>query len=138
MARVTHKPLPVMWSGTEHGVSIRTDGHRLRPRRQVGRSAVDAIRVGGITPHLEIASLAQTWNVPMAPHFMLEITGQVLCCVPNAFILEDVEGGSFRELNILQQDVGVSNGSFTPPDRPGHGILFDREKLLPYLLEEPS
>ncbi|MFD1675263.1 mandelate racemase/muconate lactonizing enzyme family protein [Alicyclobacillus fodiniaquatilis] len=98
----------------------------------------DVIRVGGITPYLEIASLAHTWDVPLAPHFMLEITGQVLCSVPNAFILEDVEGGSFRELGILAEDVGVSKGCFTPPSQPGHGIVFDRKKMEPYLLHQPD
>jgi L-alanine-DL-glutamate epimerase-like enolase superfamily enzyme len=94
----------------------------------------DVIRVGGITPYLEIASIAEAWNVPMAPHFMLEITGQLLCCIPNARILEDVEGGSFRELGILVKDVGVKGGSFLPPSEPGHGIIFDRTILAPHEL----
>lgn len=92
----------------------------------------DVVRVGGITPYLEIASLAQTWNAPMAPHFLLEITGQVLCCVPNGEILEDVQGGSFRELGILAEDIGVDDGSFVPPSRPGHGIVFDLAALVPH------
>lgn len=94
----------------------------------------DVVRVGGITPFLEIASLAQAWSIPMAPHFMLEITGQVLCCIPNGHILEDVQGGSFRELGILAEDVGVVNGCFVPPKRPGHGIVLDRHALANYRL----
>lgn len=96
----------------------------------------DVVRVGGITPYLEIASMAQAWNVPMAPHFMLEITGQLLCCLPNARILEDVEGGSLRELGILAQDVGVKDGRFIPPSAPGHGISFDRDVLARYKLSD--
>ncbi|MCL6601215.1 MAG: mandelate racemase/muconate lactonizing enzyme family protein, partial [Alicyclobacillus macrosporangiidus] len=94
----------------------------------------DVIRVGGITPYLEIATLAQTWDVPMAPHFMLEISGQLMCCIPNALILEDVEGGSFRDLGILAKDVGVKNGTFEPPKDPGHGIVLDRDVLKQYEL----
>jgi L-alanine-DL-glutamate epimerase-like enolase superfamily enzyme len=89
----------------------------------------DVIRVGGITPYLEIASLAEAWNVPMAPHFMLEITGQLLCCIPNARILEDVEGGSLHELGVLQNEVRVQNGKFIPPTEPGHGIVFNWDVL---------
>jgi L-alanine-DL-glutamate epimerase-like enolase superfamily enzyme len=96
----------------------------------------DLVRVGGITPWLDIAALAQAWNVPVAPHFMLEITGQLLCCIPNGVILEDVEGGSFRELGILAEDVGVRAGRFTPPSRPGHGITFDASKLKPHRIAE--
>lgn len=92
----------------------------------------DVVRVGGITPWLEIAALARVWGRPMAPHFMLELSGQLLCCIPNALVLEDVEGGSFRELGILAEDVGVESGRFAPPERPGHGIVFDRERLSRY------
>lgn len=89
----------------------------------------DVVRVGGITPWLEIADLARTWDLPMAPHFLLEITGQLLCCVENGHILEDVEGGSFRELGILAEEVRVKDGWFTPPERPGHGIVLDQAAL---------
>jgi len=94
----------------------------------------DVVRVGGITPFLAIASLAGTWDVPMAPHFMLEITGQLLCCIPNGVILEDVEGGSFRELGVLARDIGTANGRYTPPREPGHGIVFDRDVLARHAL----
>jgi L-alanine-DL-glutamate epimerase-like enolase superfamily enzyme len=96
----------------------------------------DVVRVGGITPWLAIAELAQTWSVPMAPHFLLEISGQLLCCVPNGAILEDVQGGSFRELGILVQDLGTEAGRFVPPTRPGHGIEFDMAVLQPFRLTE--
>jgi L-alanine-DL-glutamate epimerase-like enolase superfamily enzyme len=89
----------------------------------------DPVRVGGISPWLEIASLAATWGTPMAPHFVLELSGQLLCCIPNAHVLEDVEGGSFGELGILAEAIDVNEGRFTPPSRPGHGIIFDRERL---------
>lgn len=92
----------------------------------------DVVRVGGITPWLEIASLANVWGRPMAPHFMVELSGQLLCCIPNGMVLEDVEGGSFRDLGILSEDVGVERGRFTPPVRPGHGIVLDRSRLEGY------
>ena len=96
----------------------------------------DVVRVGGITPYLEIASLAEAWGVRMAPHFLAEISGQILCCIANASILEDVEGGSFRELRILAEDVGVTDGRFTPPQGPGHGIVFDRAALDEHRLSD--
>ena len=98
-------------------------------RRACDFVQADVVRVGGITPWLAIADLSRVWSVPMAPHFLLELSGQLLCCVPNAAILEDVEGGSFRELGVLARDVGVRGGRFVPPTRPGHGIEFDRAAL---------
>ncbi|MHB8687222.1 MAG: mandelate racemase/muconate lactonizing enzyme family protein [Candidatus Dormibacteraceae bacterium] len=98
----------------------------------------DVVRVGGITPWLEIAALARNFSIPMAPHFLIELSGQLLCCVPNGYVVEDVEGGSFRELGILEEDFGVRGGVFVPPSRPGHGISFDRDKLQRHLVSGDS
>jgi L-alanine-DL-glutamate epimerase-like enolase superfamily enzyme len=89
----------------------------------------DIVRVGGITPYLEIAALARAFGIPIAPHFVMELSGQVLCSLPNAHILEAIEGGSFSELNALVEPMPVVDGWFTPPSVPGHGIEFDREYL---------
>ena len=87
------------------------------------------VRVGGITPYLEIAALARAFSVPLAPHFMMELSGQLLCCLPNGHILEHIDGGSLTDLGALAQPIRIEDGRFTPPDRPGHGILFDRATL---------
>jgi L-alanine-DL-glutamate epimerase-like enolase superfamily enzyme len=90
----------------------------------------DVVRVGGITPYLDIAALARAWNVPLAPHFMMELSGQVLCALPNAHILENIDGGSLTDLKALAEPILIEDGYFTPPvDRIGHGITFDRAYL---------
>jgi L-alanine-DL-glutamate epimerase-like enolase superfamily enzyme len=89
----------------------------------------DICRVGGITPFLEIAALARAWNVPVAPHFMMELSGQILCCLPNGHILEHIDGGSLTELSALTEPMRIVDGYFTPPKRIGHGIEFDRAYL---------
>ena len=107
--------------------------HRFREYLAQGACDVvqaDVVRVGGITPWMEIAALAQTFSVPMAPHFLVELSGQLLCCIPNGSLLEDVDGGSFTELGILEHGMGVREGRFVPPTRPGHGITFDGVRLV--------
>lgn len=89
----------------------------------------DIVRVGGITPWIEIAALAQAFNRPMAPHFMMELSSQVLCAVPNGYIAEDVEGGSLSALKALRTPHKVVDGYYTPSDAPGHGFDFDREYM---------
>jgi len=90
----------------------------------------DIVRVGGITPYLEVAALARAWNVPLAPHFMMELTGQVLCCLPNAYILESIDGGSLTDLRALKKPIRIVDGYLTPPAEViGHGIEFDRAYL---------
>lgn len=95
----------------------------------------DICRVGGITPFMEIAALARAFNIPMAPHFMMELTGQVLCCLPNAHILEHIDGGSLTELNALTTPFHIADGYFAPPSRIGHGIEFDRDYLRKHVVK---
>lgn len=94
----------------------------------------DVVRVGGITPFLDIASLAASWNVPVAPHFLRELSGQLLCAIPNGIWLEDVDGGSFSELGLLESPLPVRDGVFSPPDSAGNGLHFDRESLVKYAM----
>jgi L-alanine-DL-glutamate epimerase-like enolase superfamily enzyme len=90
----------------------------------------DVVRVGGITPYLDIAALARAWNVPLAPHFMMELSGQVLCALPIAHILECIDGGSLTDLKALEEPIRIEDGYFTPQlDKSGHGIAFDRTYL---------
>ena len=86
----------------------------------------DLVRVGGITPYLEIAALARAYNLPMAPHFMMELSGQVLCTLANGHILENIDGGSLTDLKALRPGAaGIVDGWFTPGEKPGHGLEFD-------------
>lgn len=88
----------------------------------------DLGRVGGVTPYLDIAVAARSFNAPMAPHFVMELSAHVLCAVPNALCAEDTDGGTLSELGVIEAHP-PSNGVFTPSDAPGHGLVFDREKL---------
>jgi len=60
---------------------------------------------------------------------MMELSGQLLCCLPHDHILKNIDGGSLSDLGALAEPIRISDGYFTPPDSPGHGILFDRDVL---------
>ena len=49
---------------------------------------VDVARVGGITPWLKTAHLAETFNIAVCPHFLMELHVALTCAVPNARWLE--------------------------------------------------
>ncbi len=89
----------------------------------------DICRVGGFTEWLKIAKLAESFNLSVAPHFMLEVAVHALCAVPNGLILEDLKGGSLTDVGILAEPIQVKNGALAPPARPGHGIVFDWNAL---------
>ncbi len=89
----------------------------------------DICRVGGFTEWLKIAKLAESFNLSVAPHFMLELSVHGLCAVPNGLILEDLKGGSLTDMGMLAEPIQVKNGILAPPARPGHGIVFDWKAL---------
>ena len=70
----------------------------------------DVVRVGGITPYLEIAALARAWGAPLAPHFMMGCPGQLLCCLPHGHILESIDGGSLTDLGALAEPIRIEDG----------------------------
>jgi len=113
-------------------------GESLHSRAQfleyLRADAVDIVQadvafVGGLTEWLRIAHLAQSFGRPVAPHYMMELSLHMLCGVPNAFMLENVIGGSFTELGLLEEPIVVEGAVGRPPERPGHGIVFDRAAL---------
>ncbi|TBW39508.1 mandelate racemase/muconate lactonizing enzyme family protein [Siculibacillus lacustris] len=89
----------------------------------------DVAFVGGLTEWLKIAHLAQIFGRPVAPHYMMELSLHMLCGVSNGFMLENVIGGSFTELGLLEEPIVVEGAMGHPPLRPGHGIVFDRAAL---------
>lgn len=92
----------------------------------------DIPRVGGFTEWMKIAHMAEAHNLSMSPHFAMELSVHALCAVPNGLILEDVEGGSLTELGVLEEPYEVRNGYAAPPERPGHGVIFDPVQLKKY------
>ena len=92
----------------------------------------DIVRVGGFTEWLKIAKLAESFNLPVAPHFVMELSIHALCAVPNGLILEDLQGGSLTDLGLLAEPIRVERGEMAPPARPGHGIVLDEAALRRY------
>ena len=48
----------------------------------------DVARIGGITPWLKVAHLAETFNVAICPHFLMELHVSLCAAVPNAAWVE--------------------------------------------------
>jgi len=84
----------------------------------------DLGRVGGVTPWLDIAALCRAFNVPMAPHFLLELSAQILCATPNALCAEMTDGGTLTELQVIEPQPPV-DGQLPIRDVPGHGLEFN-------------
>ena len=51
---------------------------------------VDVARVGGITPWLKVAHLAETFNLEVCPHFLMELHVSLTAAVPNGRYVEHI------------------------------------------------
>jgi L-alanine-DL-glutamate epimerase-like enolase superfamily enzyme len=80
---------------------------------------------GGMTELRKIATVADTWNMSIAPHLFPELNVQLLASIPNGIWIEDM--GLAEDLWV--DPVPVVNGMITVPERPGHGLAFKPEIL---------
>ena len=86
---------------------------------------VDVARIGGITPWLKTAHLAESFNVPVCPHFLMELHVALACAVPNARWIEYIP-----QLDSLTlEPMRIEEGHAIPSDAPGLGIAWDMEAI---------
>jgi len=82
---------------------------------------VDVARIGGITPWLKTAHLAETFNVMVCPHFLMELHVGLCAAVPNAAWVEYIP-----QLDDITTDrLRIDKGFAIPSDAPGLGIAWD-------------
>jgi L-alanine-DL-glutamate epimerase-like enolase superfamily enzyme len=79
---------------------------------------VDVARIGGITPWLKVAHLAECHNLAVAPHFLMELHVSLTAAVPNAAWVEYIP-----QLDaVAHSRVLIAAGQAVAPDAPGLGI----------------
>jgi L-alanine-DL-glutamate epimerase-like enolase superfamily enzyme len=82
---------------------------------------VDCARVGGVTPWLKVAHLAETFNAAVCPHFLMELHVSLTAAVPNAAWVEYIP----QLDDITTSRLAIADGYAVPPDAPGLGIEWD-------------
>lgn len=83
----------------------------------------DAPRVGGITPFLQIMSLADFKGLKLAPHFAMEIHLHLAAAYPREPWLEHFE---WLE-PLFNERLELRNGRMLVPDRPGLGFSLSEQ-----------
>lgn len=94
----------------------------------------DATIVGGITEWLRVARTAASHDVPVVPHYNWDL---------HVHLVAAAETGRMVEYFYRDQDVKVfddvlahtmvpQEGSLTPPDRPGHGVVLDDDRIAEF------
>ena len=86
---------------------------------------VDVARIGGVTPWLKVAHLAETFNVPVCPHFLMELHVALCCAVPNARWVEYIP----QLDSLVKSGLRIENGRAMPSPEAGIGIDWDWEAI---------
>ena len=86
----------------------------------------DAATLGGITPWLRVARLAESHNLPVTSHGVHDLHVHLLGGISNASYLE-VHG--FGLERFIESPIQISEGWAQAPDRVGHGVAFDFDAL---------
>ena len=86
---------------------------------------VDVARIGGITPWLKVAHMAEAFNAPVCPHFLMELHVSLVCAIPNAPWLEYIP----QLDDITHTGMQMVDGFAIPSSQPGIGIDWDWEEL---------
>ncbi|WP_194926242.1 mandelate racemase/muconate lactonizing enzyme family protein [Catenulispora pinisilvae] len=85
----------------------------------------DVARVGGITPWLKIAHLAETFNVDVCPHFLMELHVSLTAAIPNGRYVEHIP----QLRAITRSQMSIENGHAIAPETPGLGIDWDFDAI---------
>jgi L-alanine-DL-glutamate epimerase-like enolase superfamily enzyme len=94
-------------------------------RQAAGVVQVDVARIGGITPWLKVAHLAEAYHVPVCPHFLMELHVSLCCAVPNSAYLEHIP----QLRAITRGEITVRDGNALAPTAPGLGIDWNRDAI---------
>ena len=92
---------------------------------------VDVARVGGITPWLKVAHMAEAFNMAVCPHFLMELHTPLCAAVPNARWVEYIP-----QLDpITARGLRIEDGHAIPSDEPGLGIDWDWDAIAGMTIE---
>ncbi|MFI1092592.1 mandelate racemase/muconate lactonizing enzyme family protein [Streptomyces sp. NPDC020917] len=86
---------------------------------------VDVARVGGITPWLKVAHLAETFNVHVCPHFLMELHVSLVAAIPNGRYVEHIP----QLRAVTHGQLRIEDGHAVAPDAPGLGIDWNRDAI---------
>ncbi|MDI6025332.1 mandelate racemase/muconate lactonizing enzyme family protein [Corticibacterium sp. UT-5YL-CI-8] len=82
---------------------------------------VDVARIGGITPWLKVAHAAEAFDIPVCPHFLMELHVSLTCAVPNGKYVEYIP----QLDDLTTKGMEIRDGRAFAPNEPGLGIAWD-------------
>ncbi|MCX8280871.1 mandelate racemase/muconate lactonizing enzyme family protein [Phyllobacterium sp. 0TCS1.6C] len=93
---------------------------------------VDVGRIGGITPWLKVAHAAEAFNIPVCPHFLMELHVSLTCAVQNGKYVEYIP----QLDDLTHTQMRIEDGYALAPSEPGIGIDWDWDAVKQRSVEE--
>jgi L-alanine-DL-glutamate epimerase-like enolase superfamily enzyme len=118
------------------GESIYSISHFREYMQRGGCTVVqaDVARIGGITPWLKCAHIAESFNMPICPHYLMELHAGLCAAVPNAPWVEHIP-----QLDIVMKNgLKIEKGYAYPFEQPGLGIEWDWKAIDKLRLAPPA
>ena len=96
--------------------------------RSVDIVMIDLARVGGITPWMKVAAMAEAFNLPVVSHIMPEIHAHLVAACPNGLTVEYMPW----MLRLFEETPRLEKGALMLPDGPGLNLQFDEKAVATF------
>lgn len=94
----------------------------------------DATVVGGITEWLRVAHAAAVHDVPVVPHYNWDLHAHLVAASETGrwveYFYRDRDVKTFDD--VLVHPMEPEDGELRLPDRPGHGVVLDENRLAEF------
>jgi L-talarate/galactarate dehydratase len=91
---------------------------------------IDLLRVGGITPWMKVAGMAEAFNLPVVSHLLPEIHVHLVAASPNARVVEYMPWTT----RLFENPPVPENGMLNVPKTPGLGFSFAPDLFETYVV----
>jgi L-alanine-DL-glutamate epimerase-like enolase superfamily enzyme len=89
---------------------------------------IDLARVGGITPWMKVAAMAEAFNLPVVSHILPEIQAHVVAACPNGLTVEYMPW----MLCLFEETPRLEKGMLVLSDKPGLDLKFDEKAVAKF------
>src|SRR6201997_1412031 len=91
--------------------------------RSVDYVMIDLCRVGGVTPWMKVAGMAEAFKLPVVSHVVPEMHLHLIAAVPNGLTVEYMPW----MLKLYEETPAIEKGQLVLPTKPGLGLKFAEE-----------
>lgn len=92
----------------------------------------DVMKLGGITPWLDVAAMANVYSMPLSNHLFPEVSAQLMAVTATAGWFEWCDWAE----PVLKRPVEVREGRVWPSTQPGIGVEWDETALARHVVRD--